>query len=121
MRVTGSRFGFLAGLGVSAAALLAPALADDAALRTLAGVFMFAALASAWNIIGGFAGYASFGNVVFFGLGAYTVAVLMVHAGWGFWPALPVAVAVGAAYAALIGLPVLRLRGHYFAIATLGV
>lgn len=106
---------------VLALALAAPAVADDAALRTLAGVFMFAALASAWNIIGGFAGYASFGNVVFFGVGGYTVAVLMVHAGWAFWPALPVAVAAGAAYAALVGLPVLRLRGHYFAIATLGV
>ena len=104
-----------------AAALAAPAVADDAMLRTLAGVFMFAGLASAWNIIGGFSGYASFGNVVFFGLGGYTVAVLMVHARWDFWIALPVAVAIGAGYAALVGLPVLRLRGHYFAIATLGV
>ncbi|HEV7862911.1 MAG TPA: branched-chain amino acid ABC transporter permease [Acidimicrobiia bacterium] len=121
MGLTPRRFGLLAAVAAVAAALAAPAVADDAALRTLAGVFMFAALASAWNIIGGFAGYASFGNVVFFGLGGYTVAVLMVHAGWGFWPALPVAVAVGAAYAALVGLPVLRLRGHYFAIATLGV
>jgi branched-chain amino acid transport system permease protein len=121
VELTRHRLGLAAGVAAVAAAVAAPAVADDAALRTLAGVFMFAALASAWNIIGGFAGYASFGNVVFFGLGGYTVAVLMVHAGWGFWPALPVAVAVGAAYAALVGLPVLRLRGHYFAIATLGV
>ena len=121
MDVTRNRLGLLVGMAAVAAALAAPAVADAAALRTLAGVFMFAALASAWNIIGGFAGYASFGNVVFFGLGGYTVAVLMVHARWGFWPAVPVAVAVGAAYAALVGLPVLRLRGHYFAIATLGV
>jgi branched-chain amino acid transport system permease protein len=119
--LTRNRVGLLAGVAAVGAALAAPAVADDASLRTLAGVFMFAALASAWNIIGGFAGYASFGNVVFFGLGAYTVAVLMVRGGWGFWPALPVAVAVGAVYAALVGLPVLRLRGHYFAIATLGV
>jgi branched-chain amino acid transport system permease protein len=109
------------GVVAVAAALAAPAVADDAGLRTLAGVCMFAGLASAWNIIGGFAGYASFGNVVFFGLGGYTVAVLMVHARWSFWLALPVAMAVGALYAALVGLPVLRLRGHYFAIATLGV
>ncbi len=115
------RLGLLTGLAAGVAGLAAPAVTDDAGVRTLAGMFMFAALASAWNIIGGFAGYASFGNVVFFGLGGYTVAVLMVHAGWGFWPALPVAVAVGAAYAVLVGLPVLRLRGHYFAIATLGV
>ena len=77
----------LAGAGVVVAlALAAPAVADDATLRTLAGVFMFAALAEAWNIIGGFAGYTSFGNVVFFGVGGYTVAVLMAHAGWSFWP-----------------------------------
>lgn len=111
-----------AGVGVVAlTAIAVPALADDAALRTLTAVLMFATLAEAWNVIGGFAGYASFGNVVFFGLGAYTVAVLMAKAGWAFWPALPVAVAVGAVFAVLVGLPVLRLKGHYFAIATLGV
>ena len=121
MALSGNRVGLLAGGMAVVAALAAPAVADDAMLRTLAGVFMFGGLASAWNIIGGFTGYASFGNVVFFGLGGYTVAVLMVHARWDFWIALPVAVAAGAGYAALVGLPVLRLRGHYFAIATLGV
>jgi branched-chain amino acid transport system permease protein len=89
--------------------------------RTLAGVFMFVALAQGWNLIGGFAGYPSFGNVVFFGLGGYTTAVLMAKAGFGFWPSLPAAAAVGVLFAVLIGVPVLRLRGHYFAIATLGV
>jgi branched-chain amino acid transport system permease protein len=109
------------GIAVVVAIVAAPAVADDATLRTLTAVLMFATLAEAWNVIGGFAGYASFGNVAFFGLGAYTIAVLMAKAGWAFWPALPVAVAVGAAFAALVGLPVLRLKGHYFAIATLGV
>ena len=90
-------------------------------LRTLGGVFMFATLAIAWNIIGGYAGYASFGNVVFFGLGGYTVAVLMSKAGWNFWPALLAAVVLAVLFAVLVGAPVLRLRGHYFAIATLGV
>jgi len=89
--------------------------------RLLAGVFMFVALAQAWNVIGGFAGYASFGNVVFFGLGGYTTAVLMAKAGWSFWLALPVAGLVGVGFAVLVGIPVVRLRGHYFAIATLGV
>jgi branched-chain amino acid transport system permease protein len=89
--------------------------------RTLAGVFMFVTLAQGWNLIGGFAGYPSFGNVVFFGLGGYTTAVLMAKSGVGFWLALPAAAAVGVLFAVLIGVPVLRLRGHYFAIATLGV
>ena len=102
-------------------AVTAPAFTPGSTLRTLGSIFMFAALAQAWNVIGGFAGYASFGNVVFFGLGGYTVAVLMAKARWPFWPALAVALVFGVLYAALIGLPVLRLRGHYFAIATLGV
>jgi branched-chain amino acid transport system permease protein len=89
--------------------------------RTLAGVFMFIALAQGWNIIGGFAGYPSFGNVVFFGLGGYTTAILMAKSGFAFWQALPAAAAVGVLFAVLMGVPVLRLRGHYFAIATLGV
>ena len=76
----------------------------------------------AWNIIGGFTGYASFGNVVFFGLGGYTVAVLMVHARLGLLALrCPWRWRSAAGYAVLVGLPVLRLRGHYFAIATLGV
>ena len=47
--------------------------------RTVTTIFMFVALAQAWNIIGGFTGYASFGQVVFFGLGGYTTAVVMYH------------------------------------------
>jgi branched-chain amino acid transport system permease protein len=114
-------------LGVGAAVvgiaylIVAPVLLLDSFQRTLAGVFMFATLALGWNIIGGFAGYASFGNVVFFGLGGYAVAALMAKSGWTFWPAFAVAGAVGVAFAAVVGLPILRLRGHYFAIATLGL
>jgi len=89
--------------------------------RTVTTIFMFVALAQAWNLIGGFAGYASFGQVVFFGLGGYTTAVLMTHAHVSFWVALGVSALVGAAFGALIGVPLLRLKGHYFAIATLGV
>jgi branched-chain amino acid transport system permease protein len=89
--------------------------------RTLGSVFMFVVLAQGWNLIGGFAGYPSFGNVVFFGLGGYTTAVLMAKAGAGFWVTVPAAAAVGLGFAVLMGIPILRLKGHYFAIATLGV
>ena len=89
--------------------------------RTWAAIFMFVALAQAWNLIGGFAGYASFGNVAFFGLGAYTTASLMAKEGVSYWLTLPAAGAMGLVFAILVGIPVLRLRGHYFAIATLGV
>ena len=89
--------------------------------RLMAGVFMFVVLASAWNIIGGFAGYPSFGNAAFFGLGGYTTAVLMAKAGWSYWPTIVVAGVFGAIFAGLVGLPLLRLKGHYFAVAMLGV
>jgi branched-chain amino acid transport system permease protein len=89
--------------------------------RTVTTVLMFVALAAAWNLIGGFAGYACFGQVGFFGLGGYTAAVLMVHLRLSFWASMPIAAVVVGAFAALVGAPLLRLRGHYFAVATLGV
>src|SRR3954452_10110500 len=89
--------------------------------RVVSTVFMFIVLAQSWNLIGGLTGYASFGQVVFFGLGGYTTAVLMSEARWSYWPALAVSGLIAAAFAALVGTPLLRLRGHYFAVATLGV
>jgi branched-chain amino acid transport system permease protein len=89
--------------------------------RTVTTVLMYIGLAAAWNLIGGFAGYACFGQVGFFGLGGYTTAVLMVHLHWSFWLALPVAALFVGAFALLVGAPLLRLKGHYFAVATLGV
>ena len=99
----------------------APGVLSPFMVQFVINLFMLAILAESWNIIGGFTGYASFGNVAFFGIGAYTTGVLMTKGG------LPLAVALAAAgvvpmlFAALVGLPILRLKGHYFAIATLGV
>jgi len=99
-----------------------PAVVNRAQLRILTTIAMFVVMASAWNIIGGLAGYASFGNVGFFGLGAYTTAMLVDRDRGG----LPFAIGLLAApilpmlFAAGIGSVLLRLRGHYFAIATLG-
>ncbi len=84
-------------------------------------MLLFAVLAQGWNIIGGFTGYASFGNSVFFGLGTYGTAVTMVQFHQSFALGLVVGAAVAVAFAVLIGLPVLRLRGHYFAITTLAL
>jgi branched-chain amino acid transport system permease protein len=86
------------------------------------GILMFATLSLGWNMIGGYTGYVSFGNVVYFGLGAYTAAAL-----WQHWQiqnvAIDVAVAivVGVLFALIMGIPILRLKGHYFGIATLGI
>jgi branched-chain amino acid transport system permease protein len=89
--------------------------------RTVSTIFMFVALAEAYNLIGGYAGYACFGQVVFFGIAGYATAVLFTRTGLSFWLDLPISALVAAAFAVLIGPPLLRLRGHYFAIATLGV
>lgn len=90
-------------------------------LRAVSTIFMFIALSQAWNIIGGFTGYASFGQVVFFGMGGYFTAVVMLKYHFSFWLALPLSGVFAAAFAVIIGVPLLRLKGHYFAIATLGV
>ncbi|MGH3320544.1 MAG: branched-chain amino acid ABC transporter permease [Streptosporangiaceae bacterium] len=89
--------------------------------RIVISVFMFVALAQSWNLIGGYTGYATFGQVVFFGLGGYTTAVLMSHVGASFWLSMVASAVVCLLFGALIGLPLLRLKGHYFAVAALGV
>ncbi|MBO0683790.1 MAG: branched-chain amino acid ABC transporter permease [Candidatus Dormibacteraeota bacterium] len=104
-----------------AQALGLPLLLDRYGFRIATTVAMFVAIAAAWNLIGGLTGYPAFGNVVYFGLGAYTVAILVTDRHWPFAAALPLAVVVPAACAALLGIPLLRLRGHYFAVASLGV
>ncbi len=89
--------------------------------RTATTIAMFVALATAWNLTGGYVGYTCFGQVGFFGLGGYTTAVLITHAHLSFWLAMPIAGLLTGAFAAVIGAPLLRLKGHYFAVATLGV
>lgn len=100
---------------------LFPVLTSGYWVRLLSGVFMFASLALSLNVIVGFTGRADFGNVVFFGVGGYATALLMSNLGWS----LPAAVLAGgvlsALYATVLGLPILRLQGHYFAIATIGI
>ena len=110
-------------LGVAAVVILAvaPGVVSPFLVQFLINLFMLAILAESWNIIGGFTGYASFGNVAFFGIGAYTTGVLMTRVGVPFPLALPAAGIVTLVFGALVGIPILRLKGHYFAIATLGV
>jgi branched-chain amino acid transport system permease protein len=113
-------------LRVAAATILIVAIAlpfvlDDYLVRVGTTIAMLAVLAASWNLIGGYAGYPSFGNIVFFGLGAYGAAIPMLRLGVPFPVGLLAGGLVSVALALLIGLPVLRLRGHYFAIATLGI
>lgn len=87
-------------------------------LGILAMIFATAGLA--WNVLGGYGGQISFGNALFFGVGAYTTA-LLVRAGWSPWLSFPVGAAIAAVLGILIGIPCFRLRTHYFAIATIAV
>ena len=88
-------------------------------LSFLFKMFLFIILAESWTLIGGFAGYLSFGHVAFFGIGAYTSSVLFQHFSLSpFIGALP-AGGVAALVALIIGYPCLRLKGPYFAVITL--
>lgn len=93
---------------------------DNYWLRIWTSVLMYVAITQGLNIIVGFAGYHSFGNAAFFGVGAYGAAV-MTTAGWPLWLALVASTAIGALLAAALGPPLLRLKGHYFAIATVAL
>jgi len=90
-------------------------------IRLLTSIFMYTVLSQSWNIIGGYTGYISFGNALFFGLGAYTTGVLMLHLHTPFVLSLLASAAVAFGVAFLIGIPILRLKGHYLAVATFGV
>lgn len=81
---------------------------------------LYVASATAWDIVGGQAGQVSFGHAAFFGVGAYVTAIL-VREGVPMQWTLPPAAMAAAAYGALWGWPCLRLRGPFFAIATIGV
>jgi len=85
----------------------------------LTQVLLWAVLSLAWNLLCGYSGYFSFGHAVFWGLGAYTVALGMLYFDLTPWITIPLAGIVGAAAGALIGYPTFRLRGHYFALAML--
>src|SRR5712672_4008218 len=77
--------------------------------------------ASAWNIVGGYAGQVSVGHSMFFGLGAYTP--LLFYSLWG-WPpiaGIPAGIALSIGLSLLIGMPTFRLSGHYFSMATIAV
>lgn len=88
-------------------------------LRIAAMALLFAATAQAWNIVGGLANRISLGHAGFFGIGAYTSTLLYLRLGMSPWIGLAAGAALAAIAAALLSLPTVRLKGHYFALATL--
>lgn len=82
-------------------------------------ILLYALMAQSWNVVAGLAGMISLGHVMFFGIGAYSASVLFVKYGISPWIGLIVGMVLSALAAIAVGVPTLRLRGHYFAIATL--
>jgi branched-chain amino acid transport system permease protein len=96
-----------------------PFFANDYVVATGLGLLMWLALTQSWCVLSKMTGYVSLGHVVFYGIGAYLVVIT-----WQQWPlalAVLAAGALAALFAALIGLPVLRVRGPYFVILTFGI
>ena len=117
-----ARTGRVLGVALLAAALLFPAVVTlpyprDVMIR----IFLYATLAQAWNILAGYCGQISLGHAIFFGTGAYTAGVFVARDIASPWVAMPVGALLAVALSQLIGAPVFRLRGHYFAIATIAV
>lgn len=100
--------------------VLLPFLASDYLVGFVFNMFLFLILAYGWNLLSGYSGYLSFGQISFFGVGAYTMAILVFRLHW-LWP---VGVLCGTAVAVILAVPLgwlmLRLRGPYFALGMLG-
>lgn len=107
--------------GILIAALLLPLRLDPQGytIRVFTLIFLFAAMAQSWNIVGGLANQMSLGHAAFFGIGAYTSTLLLIGVGLSPWLGMAGGALLGGTAAALLSLPTMRLSGHYFALATL--
>jgi branched-chain amino acid transport system permease protein len=115
-----TRYTILLALCVALLAAL-PLIGDELVIQYGIDALLLATLAQSWNILGGFTGYPSFGNSSFYGLGTYGTAIAMAQFGLPFGVGLALGAGLAVACAVLLGVPILRLRGQYFAIATLGL
>ena len=110
----------LFGVATALFALTAPFFLERGSLNDLWNLALAVILAEAWNLLGGFAGQVSFAYSAFLGIGAYSTVLLSLR-GVDPFLTLPVGALLAAAFSVLFGLPAFRLRGPYFAIATIGV
>jgi len=113
-----SRIGLAVFLSALAALALAPYWAGRQDLRLLAEIYAYVALASAWNLLAGYAGLVSVGQHAYVGLGGYLLFALTMFAGISPLWAVPLVGIVAAAVSIPVAALVFRLRGHYFAIGT---
>lgn len=99
---------------------LFPLFVSEYRVNVMITAMIYVVLGLGLNIVVGLAGLLDLGYVAFYAVGAYTYALLNYHFGIGFWLALPLGALIGALFGILLGIPVLRLRGDYLAIVTLG-
>jgi branched-chain amino acid transport system permease protein len=104
----------------AALALALPLASSTYQVNVLTSALISVILGLGLNIIVGLAGLLNLGYAAFYAVGAYAYALLNLHFGLGFWGALPAAGLIAAAFGLALGFPVLRLRGDYLAIVTLG-
>ena len=105
---------------VATFAILFPHLFSTYQTNVMTTALMYVVLGLGLNIVVGLAGLLDLGFVAFYAVGAYSYALLNLHFGLGFWTVLPIGGLLAATFGILLGFPVLRLRGDYLAIVTLG-
>ncbi len=89
------------------------------AMSTMIQFLMFSIYGMGWNTIGGYGGQVDLGKAQYLGIGAYATMVMLLRWDTPFWVSMPIGLALSVAWACLIGYPLFKLRGHYFAIATI--
>jgi branched-chain amino acid transport system permease protein len=104
---------------LAAAMALLPSLSSGYVVGVGLSILGWIAMAQSWVVLSGMAGYLSLGHVVFYGIGAY--ATVLCFGSMPLWLVVPLAGLAAAAFAALVGYPVLRVRGPYFVMLTYGV
>jgi len=120
--ISGKDAAWLLFLGVLAVLPLVPGVADNSfRMHVFILILLYACMAQAWNIIGGYCGQVSFGHSVFFGIGAYGAGMAVVTYGIMPWPGILIGMVAAAVVAILISYPCFKLSGHYFAIATFAI
>jgi len=89
------------------------------AMATMIQFFIFSVYGMGWNTIGGYGGQVDLGKAQYVGIGAYTTSVLLIRWDIPFWVSMPIGMAIAVIWSFVIGYPLFRLKGHYFAIATI--
>lgn len=103
-----------------AALLVVPFITDQQyIINIMVMSSIMAILAVSWNLLSGYTGLFSFGHPAFFGIGAYTSALIALHAGWSPWWCMFIGGFFAAAFSLIVALPTLRLQGPYVAVVTL--